>query len=511
MIIIKKSALKNAALLTLLLPPVSFLLTWVRPVIGVPCALGALLAFCLYVRSNRGKNLPDAFCQDEDVLRLSPLCLAAVLACALLWTFLSGIGGMFYQNEDHYGRNAIFHDLLNHGWPVYFEGTSCALTYYIAYWLLPALVGKLAAAILGAGALWTAANAALFVQTVWFLVLIFLMLLCLARADTLPRVCAALLVFVLFSGMDGLMAAHNNDWNQQIEWWAGTYQFSSHTTCLFWVYNQSVPAWLAVLLLMMNPADIGSFALIGLAALPFSPMPFLALAVFFFALAAIRLVRDVRRGGPAPGVKSTLSACLTARNLLACACLAPVFALYFAANQSSSDAPLRADLLFTLAGTPIGFARLVLFWLVEFGALALVLGAQHRKNPLFLIAVATLLVSPVLQIGYKFDFSMRFSIPGLAILSVMSARMIVCAIRGQGSRYPAFVLALLLAIGAITPMLEFERGAYKVMLAGANFMYSDPYGTVMHPDADTYNFVCMDVHDAPFYRFIARKGPDARE
>ena len=143
--------------------------------------------------------------------------------------------------------------------------------------------------------------------------------------------------------------------------------------------------------------------------------------------------------------------------------------------------------------------------------LALVLGAQHRKNPLFLIAVATLLVSPVLQIGYKFDFSMRFSIPGLAILSVMSARMIVCAIRGQGSRYPAFVLALLLAIGAITPMLEFERGAYKVMLAGTNFMYSDPYGTVMHPDADTYNFVCMDVHDAPFYRFIARKGPDARE
>ena len=511
MIAISKRTLKNAALVTLMLPPVSFLLTWVKPVVGVPCTLGALAACALYARENRRTHPLDAFGRQDDALRISPLCLLAVVACAALWTSLSGIGGMFYQNEDHYGRNAIFHDLLNHEWPVYFEGTSCALTYYIAYWLLPALVGKGVAALLGAGALWGAANAALFVQTVWFLVLIFLMLLSLARADTLPRVCLALLCFVLFSGMDGLMAAFMDDWNNQIEWWAGTYQFSSHTTCLFWVYNQSTPAWLAVMLLMMHPADIGSFALIGLAALPFSPMPFLGLAVFFFALAARHLARAVRAHGPARGLRDTLEACLTARNLLACLCLAPVFALYFSANQASADAPLRADMFFYATQSPKHIVRLLLFDLIEFGALALVLGARFRRHPLFFIALVTLLIAPVLQIGYKFDFSMRFSIPGLTLLSVLCVHMLVGALRERRGRYPAAVLALLLAIGAITPMLEFERGAYKVMLAGTNFMYADPYGTVMHPDADTYNFVCEDVDAAFFYRHLARKGPDARD
>ena len=215
-------------------------------------------AFFLYTRQIR-RIVRGLFGDTADCFTLPLAALLAVVLCALLWTFLSGIGGCFYQNEDHYGRNAIFHDLLGHSWPVYFDGTPYALDYYVGFWILPALVGKLFAALMGASLLWPAANAALFVQTFWFLTLIFLLMLSVAEVQTLGKVCLSLVLFVLFSGMDVLMARFNPEaWRHQIEWWAQCYQFSSNTTCLFWVYNQAVPAWLATMLLLSSPEDIGS-------------------------------------------------------------------------------------------------------------------------------------------------------------------------------------------------------------------------------------------------------------
>lgn len=501
MIVISRRFLRSAALLTLLLPVAAFLLTWVRPVFALP-ALAALIAAVLLDCRRRAAQI-NCFGDEDEALRLSPWALFAVIACALLWTFLSGIGGMFYQNEDHYGRNAILHDLLEHPWPVRFEGTGYALTYYLAYWLLPALAGKGAALLLGEGVRWGVANAALFAQTVWFLVLIFLLLLSLVRAGNLLPACVALLVFVMFSGMDALMAGFIDDWNNQIEWWAGTYQFSSNTTCLFWVYNQAVPAWLAFLLLLDAPRDVGGFALVGLLSFPYSPFPFIGLAVAMFAQALALLVRACRVQGP--GASALLRACLSARNLLACAAIIPVFLPYFASNQASSDAPLHFQPLLYAFSPRTAFFRLLLFELVEFGALALVLGARFRRSPLFLASVATLVLAPLLRMGYKADFGMRVSIPALTLLCVMSVRFLLDARARRQDRYAAGVLSVLLLIGSVTPLLEFERGAYKVMLAGTNFMYSDPYKTVLHEDADTFNFICEDVDSSFFYRHLARR------
>lgn len=221
-------------------PPPRFLLTWVRLPVSVPCVLAIAAAFILY--SCRRKQV-DLFGRAEDDFALPSAAVLAVVLCALAWTFFSGIGGYFYQNEDHYGRNAIFHDLLNHSWPVYFDGTPYALDYYVGFWILPALVGKLLSALMGASWLWPVANAALFVQTVWFLALTLLLLLAVVQVQALCKVCLSLVVFLLFSGMDVLMARYNPEaWRHQIEWWAQCYQFSSNTTCLFWVYNQAVPA-----------------------------------------------------------------------------------------------------------------------------------------------------------------------------------------------------------------------------------------------------------------------------
>ena len=509
MIRIKTRRLRAAGLLCLLLPAAAFLLTWVRPVIAFPSALMLAAAFILFAKRDRKTPMADVF-GENDELCISWLSLCAVIACALLWTFLSGMGGMFYQNEDHYGRNAIFHDMLENPWPVYFEGTDFALTYYIAYWILPALAAKGAALLFGNGVLWGAGNAALFIQTVVFLVVIFLLLLSIVRAKNLPAVLTALFVFVMFSGMDALPAALKNDWFNQIEWWAETYQFSCNTTCLFWVYNQALPAWIAVLLLLSRPMDLGWYALLGLAAFPFSPMPFIGLFFLMGCLFIWRLAQGVRSERFAQHAKALFLSCFSPENLFACAAIIPCFCLYFMSNQASSQGGFTMQLFFYAWGVGKALCRLVLFWLIEFGALALVMAPRFKKDPLFGFAVVSLLLAPMFRLGFKADFSMRGSIPGLTVLCVYAIRFLIEAFSCRSRRTEACLLAALLALGALTPLMEFERGAYKVKLAGTNFMYSDPFKTVLHEDADTFNFICEDVNASAFYKYIARKGPADR-
>ena len=494
--------LRCAALLTLLLPAAAFLATWLRPAFGLPMAAALIAAFALYVRASRSPAR-DVFGHEEDVFECPAALLALVLLCVLVWTFLSGIGGLFYQTEDHYGRNAIFTDMLTNTWPVYFEDTPYALTYYIAYWLLPALAAKGAAAILGAGALWPAANAALFIQTAWFLTITLLLFLSLIRAKGIIRNTLLLILFVLFSGMDGLMIPlFPAWWNNQLEWWAQGYQFSSNTTCLFWVYHQALPAWLAMLLLLDHPEDVGSFALIGLAAFPFSPMPFIGLMVYFLGLAAVKGYALLRSRGAAQGVKALLTKCLTAHNLLACVCIAPAFIPYFMANAASGGAPFRFDIYIGSYGLIEAIARLLLFLVIEFGAYALILSRKFSRNPVFLLTVLSLVLAPMFRIGYGQDFSMRASIPGLMALCLFCGRYL--AAEKNVRRIPALILSALLLLGSITPLMEFVRGAYKVKQAGTIFLTANPFETVLHPEADTHNFICSDVNDALFYRYLAK-------
>ena len=504
-----RRSLRSAALLTLLLPAAVFLITWLRPALGLPMAAGLAAAFLLYVRANASPAW-DLFGREDDAFDCPVSVLALVILCALLWTFFSGIGGMFYQTEDHYGRNAIFGDMINHAWPVYFDGTPYALTYYIAYWLLPALAAKGAAAFLGAGALWPAANAALFLQTVWYLVVTLLLFLSLTRAKGLFKTTLLLLLFVFFSGMDALaIPFFPNWWNNQLEWWAQGYQFSCNTTGLFWVYNQALPAWLAMLLLLDHPEDIGSYALIGLSAFPFSPMPFIGLMVYFIGLAAAKGHALIRKDGVAAGAKALLARCLTARNLLACACIAPAFIPYFMANAASGGAPFRFDLYIDSYGAPEAIARLALFLVIEFGAYALLLSKRFGKHPVFLLTALSLILAPMFRIGYGQDFSMRASIPGLITLCLFCGRYLLA--EKPPCRIATLALAALLMIGSITPIMEFARGAYKVKTAGTIFLTANPFQTVLHPDADTHNFICPDVNDAFFYRYLAKPAQHAAD
>ena len=177
--------------------------------------------------------------------------------------------------------------------------------------------------------------------------------------------------------------------------------------------------------------------------------------------------------------------------------------LYLSSNASTGNAPLRADLFLNVYPLPVAITRLILFSLVEWGITAIILLLFARKDPLFWTVVLSLLLIPMFRLGYNMDFSMRASLPALFVLSVYCAKFL--KEWGLRKKLLAGCLIAVLLIGSITPMLEFQRGAYKVFRLGMFHQFSDPYKTVLHPYADTENFSCTDTESSFFYRYLARR------
>ena len=78
----------------------------------------------------------------------------------LLWGYLGGQTGFFYQNSDWGYRNAIYRDLITNSWPVYYPQKDTALVYYIGHWLVPAALTKPVYALFGLDAAWMFARMA---------------------------------------------------------------------------------------------------------------------------------------------------------------------------------------------------------------------------------------------------------------------------------------------------------------------------------------------------------------
>ncbi len=504
MIGISRRKLYDIALITLLIPGLLFLLTWVRLIVAVPCCLAFIAAFGLYHRHDGRKELKSVFEKQPEIWKCSGMTIALCFFCAVLWTYLSGIGGFFYQNDDFFGRNAIFHDLLEHEWPVRFSGTSYALTYYIGFWIVPALIGKLCAAVGGPAVLWYAGNYALFAETVWFLFLIFLLFLSLLNVQSVIPAGGFLLLFVLFSGMDALASFFLHDWTDQIEWWSHTWQFSCHTTCLFWVFNQAVPAWLVTALLLCLPERTDTYAMIGLLALPYSPLPMVGIVLLCAGTFIGKIPAALRNEGQS--VQTVLFKPVSICNLLSILGSIPCL-LYLSSNAATGNAPFRLDLFLNVYPLPYALVRLILFSLIEWGIYALILLPFAHKDPVFWTVAVSLLLIPMFRVGYNMDFSMRASIPGLFVLSVYCAKFL--KEWGPRKKLLAGCLIAALLIGSVTPMLEFHRGAYKVFRRGMFHQFSDPFKTVLHPNADTDNFTCSDTENSFFYRYLARRGNES--
>jgi len=364
--------------------------------------------------------------------------LLCFVVAAILYV-LGGEGRLFYANTDWQVRDAVLGDLATYPWP--FAYTEAAgpiiLRAPLGMYLIPALAGKAFGAV--------AADLAMLFRNAGMLAILFALGSVLFPSGR-SRL-GALVVFLGFSGLDivGQIivdAVIGTGMPDHLEAWAGI-QFSSHVTQAFWVPQHALAGWIAACLFLLwkdARLPLGVFLatvpLIGL----WSPLALMG-ALPFAALAGLRALAD-RSLRPADIALPAATTLLAAPGML-----------YLVAGGGSVGIHFMA--------LPIG--RWLLFELIEvapFIAAVIVLGVRGRlANATVGTVVGCLLVMPFVQVGNSVDFTMRASIPALAILAVLTAQAIQSVTVADGRERRAWRTGLIVAlvIGSVTGLFEVRR------------------------------------------------------
>lgn len=483
------------------LPFFIFIWGWTRLGFAIPVML--ILLFCFWRICKESESIWMPEINRENVIRI--LFILGVIA---LWVYMSGIGKFVFQNNDHVMRNSIFNTLVEYDWPIRnyeileknaetFNVTG--LIYYIGYWLPSALVGKLFGLRIGyyAQAVWAVLGIAL---TYYFI--------CVKAKKV---VIWPLWIFIFFSGLDIIgvfltnadISAYETIWHS--EWWGIPYQYSSMTTQLFWVFNQSIPAWLCTMLALIQKNNRNLIFILACCMLS-STFPFVGL---FLLVAFLCLTRkyEISEKNQSCGLTMRFKAYLmnllkdtcTIQNVLAGGIIGIVSFLYLFGN-SAGGRMFQED--------PRGPAyynslpKLVLFLILEIGVYVVLLYEYNKHNKLYYFMCLCLCVIPPIKIGYSNDFCMRASIPFLFVLMLL----VIEALSKSWTRKEYFIFASLiitLLIGSITPILELKRTwtyTYERINTG-EIVYAEDVDSVSLLNNSNFS---GDAENNFFYKYIAK-------
>lgn len=482
---------------SLLAPALIFCFAWMRAPLGVLASLAIIAIGFFVIRESMktGTKIPffTNLVSSENNLRETILSKRSVLLFALvaiLWCLLSGQGGIMPQSSDWSSRNAIYRDLVNLPWPVFYDGGQSALAYYFAYWLPPAIFGKMAAfAGLDAGTVWIVAKASLFIWTAWLVFLTEISVSCILgiRSRKEARVMTALLV--CFAGMDFLGFAicfffgtsELQAFEQMVlsyihlDGWDDPFQFSSMTTQLFWVFNQAIPAWLCtcVLLAEKRASSYCAIIMVCFACAPFPAVGITVLAIGLYIIA-------IRKATGNAGCWKTAKTLISAQNVLSIP-IGLCFVFFFMSNAvvGNTGAEGSGTSFITLPSSVSMLAFYLLAFVFEAGIYIFLVRQFKGRASSNLLALITvpLLIVPFVHVGTSYDFCMRASIPFLFVLMLMCYEPIASAFLPQNGikstdkksierKQAATMLTICLIIGFMTPCAEVARGITAIINEG---------------------------------------------
>jgi hypothetical protein len=304
------------------------------------------------------------------------------------------------------------------------------LVYYVGYWLPVALVGK----VLG----WQIANSLLFLWT-WLGVL--LVTLHLGSALRTSAVKSALLL-VFFGGLDAVGTLffakdYPTLWPAitHLEIWSGSLQYSSFATQLFWVFNQAVPAWLCIALIL-NGLKREQSAFVWALCFFFAPLASIGLLPYLI----IEVLKQTDLKSPFRNIRFDI--------LLTGGVIVLISYFFFSSNSAAQERGLQA----------IPIEDFLAFLLLEGGILWLLLAPLKWRDPRWAVTGLLLAVIPFIQFGSGRDFVMRASIAPLFYLMFMAGEAVF---QMRTSRPLLFAFYFLLLLGSLTPIYEINRSVYR--------------------------------------------------
>ncbi len=485
-------------------------------------------------------------------ITISKKVLVIVAIITFVWCFLAGQGGFVHQSDDNTIRNAIYRDLISKPWPVTYNNGKDMLSYYIAHWMPPAALGKLVFAVSGSTfAAYLVGNISLLLWSSLGCFIVLMLFAMITNTGNKLRIFTAIFIFIFFSGLDWLgMALLRNPsvlGGRHIEWWAYyLFQFSSNSTCLFWVYNQAIVPWILTLC-VINEKGLKNLALLGILALPFGPFPFIGLFALCMLKGIIYAVKNLKGAKISSKIKDILREIFSPQNILAILSVIPIYMLYYTANkvvgnasagasaasgaaQAASSLPwffhggpdlrLHSELVKGILTHDSPLIRkfiinYLLLLVCEAGVYVYFVFKKKKMTPEFTGMCIFLMFLPITQFGYANDLCMRVSIPVLIYICVMFTRVVMEEIPAWGefsdfwdfARNKKLLIAAIIVfiIGAKTSCMEFDREISKTL--DKKFHATDvSRSTQSLQDLGTpANFTAQNYKESDFYKYVCKK------
>lgn len=403
--------------LFLTIPLFMFFLGYLKLVVSIPLTLifAGIVLYCVSDCMNGpdGNKLAGS---DKD-LKIPLAYLIGFAVTALAISFVSGVGEYIYTLQDHEYRRAILRDLINYDWPVIYNYNTQtnpevikifgmasgqrAFSYYFIYWMPAALAGKAFGFDVGN-----------FVLFIWNSIGIFLCLL--STSAVIRKVTAWVpFIFVFFSGLDIIPnlvyeLTHYSDW-RWFEGFVTSMSYVSNFRELASVFNQMIPCFLvvAILLLSNNTRSMGLTSGILFCYSPWAVFGILPMA------AAFLFGKNLR----ASKLSKTLFNAFSPANLASAVLILTIFGSYYMTNSGAVSYKGFAWEYFSNPGWFI--LAYIVFILIEVIPFALILYKREKNNPVFLAALATLLILPFYRVSEMNDFTMRGSMPALFLFCIL--------------------------------------------------------------------------------------------
>lgn len=518
------SMLRFITVIYAIFPIIIFYIGWFTPIAALIFSLLTIAALFSFMQNRDSGEYSHADISKKQ--------LVVIAAIAVLWCFLAGQGGFVHQSSDNIIRNAIFRDMIKQPWPVIYNDDQL-LSYYIAQWIVPSAIGKGILALTGsvsAGLL--AGRVALLIWSSIGIFISLLLLTVISAHNNKCRVILSSLLLIFFSGLDIIGCLVTNICTlTHLEWWAYFAQFSSFTTCLFWVYNQFIVI-LPITLCIINETTTANFAFLGLLMFPYGPLPFVGIVMICLLKAVVILAEKYGIKRFPEWIRETFSP----QNLIMLVAVGLPYALYYMSSpimtNDVSKGGEKVDTSFRIhdwlsqyvatndkANIADFFLNYLLFLFLEAGIYLIILFIYHKKchckKTAFILSSATLIFIPLFQLGTAFDFSMRASIPALIYIAVEFIRMMNAEmpsklnfkeLRSLVNAKPVLVAAVLVFfMGSFTPLCEFNREIKKTITIGLEKETDPEYLDSLNDYKTKENFASPNYRESLFYKYFLKK------
>jgi len=510
----------NIAAISIVLPIIVFLIGFIKIYIALPVSLVFLFTLFKFVKENKNST---GYSFDKK----SIVYIIISLIVVFLWVIMSGIGGFSYQNDgsleyiytsrfekenyvayDWDVRNAVFKDLVNESWPLKVHlkdqaimdfikiGPDYAFSYYYTYWLIPAIVGKLFG--MGVG------NIFLFLYSV----LLVYLAISLLNKKVKGNVVTTAAIFILFSGMDILLFRKQFPdiifrFNH-IEKGITYLQYSSNTTLLYWVFNQSIMTWLimSVLINLKEPKQV-----LFISALTFAYSPFATIGLVPIVIAI--MIKNFIDGEEVKKVSKEV-VIKFAKQFISFETLCAIFLLIIYGTYYTASDTAIADRGWTWEIAKMSFSEFIKLY-IEFIACEvlfyfILLIRRNKKDPIFWVVILELIIFPFYVMTYSNDLMMRGSIPALFILCYFVIKYL-----SESDKVKVIIpMLIILIIGSVTPLHEISRSVFATTVLHRKDLLNPYIESVVCPKTMEGTEICYeqfyvkDYNNKFFFKYLSK-------